>query len=261
MFETTLYCHIQEVTSKQLKDQGELVAAGDHLSDDEVLAQDWDRLGSFTSHNKRRVCRESAVANLTCSVKQKLPRLVVKGPLRFPSVATVKPFTDEEGASSEQIKKKKGLLCLSVSASIHPADCMQRKPDVFDTSQLLVDESDIVGLGEIFLVEMLGDSIQDMVNARLLESQLQSTRAMFFEQNARLPSRSEVSIDKSYKSIDIVSIQSKSNGNAGGSLCNQKRILFNVDVFHFSKMMLEFMLFDIVKELHDCNKIFPPSNP
>ncbi|KAI5068242.1 hypothetical protein GOP47_0016587 [Adiantum capillus-veneris] len=245
-FETTLYCHIQELIPEHATAEVWSQAASDDECDDEIYAQDRNRLGSAATVNEGNEHRKHTVSSLTCSTNLKLPRLSAKGPLRFSTSATLKPLTDDEqGTRSEQIKKNRGVLYLAVFGSIYSRETMQKGPIVFDSLQEPMDSNDVTGQ---LLAKVLGEALQEVVDEQMLVSRLQNTKASFFEQFGTsiktLPSRIE---SKNAGGMGACSF----DGDGASRIERAPQLEMSVGVFDLAKAMLEFMLFEIVKEFHD----------
>ncbi|MCO5574466.1 hypothetical protein L7F22_028251 [Adiantum nelumboides] len=245
-FETTLYCHIQEVIPEHVNTQVLSQAAGDAECNDETYVQDWNRLGSRASINMGKEHWEHTSSSLTCSTNLRLPRLSAKGPLRFSTSATLKPLTDDEqGTRSEQIKKNKGVLYLTVSGSIYSREIMQKRPTMLDYFQESKDSDDVTGQ---LLAKVLGEAMQEIVDAQVVESRLQNTKASFFEQFGKrmndLPSANE-------SRTAAIGTSCNSEGNDASLIDRVPQPEMSVEVLDLTKMMLEFMLFEIVKQFHD----------
>ncbi|MCO5553418.1 hypothetical protein L7F22_006939 [Adiantum nelumboides] len=245
-FETTLYCHIQEVIPEHVNTQVQSQAAGDAECNDELYVQDWNRLGSRARVNIGEEHREHTSSSLTCSTNLRLPRLSAKGPLRFSTSATLKPLTDDEqGTRLEQIKKNKGVLYLTVSGSIYSREIMQKGPTMLDYFQESKDSDDVTGQ---LLARVLGEAMQEIVDAQVVESRLQNTKATFFEQFGKrmndLPSANE-------SRTAAIGTCCNSVGNDASLIDRLPQPEMSVEVFDLTEMMLEFMLFEIVKQFHD----------
>ncbi|KAH7277421.1 hypothetical protein KP509_39G050100 [Ceratopteris richardii] len=247
-FETTLYCHIKEVNPENVSlEDHQLHSAGGDEYGDEIFAQEWERLGSPTSIVKEVDYRTHVISNLTYSTNLRLPRLSAKGPLRFSS-AILKPLTDDEqGTRSEHTKKSEGVLYLTVIGSIYSTETSTMPSIVFDQTQGL---KGCIDVRMQLLVKMLGEALQEVAGVQVAKSRVQRMIPSYFEQFGdcgHLINVKDYLRQSNNKNAPVVS---SSESILTTRSCPQ--VEMSVRVFDLTKSMLEHLLFEAVKELHDC---------